>query len=590
MASRKTEHTPADYVVMALAPALIMALVGSLVFFLLEVLYAGAYPARLQWLLFFFVFGAVLIARISMQPDIAGRARFYGGILGLLVWVGLLTYVEYPPDNPVADFGWAINLGLIALIWWCAHQLTWDCTFLDDREGSAGKGVLQAAGFEEGSQPQEEERAEAEEGEPAPAPAEKRTPLNWLERYHAYREKRRQKRTPGVWVVYFSLAALPIFGLGQAFIPVEAGDRRRYTFWLMAVYVGSGLGLLLTTTFLGLRLYLQRRKLRMPAAMTGVWLTLGGLLIALFLLAGALLPRPRGEYQLFDRDRAGSKARQASRANVKRGESGEGKGDAKDAKDGKDQGKEQGQGDKKGDQKDGKAGKDAKKDKADKDAKKGSGKPKKDGGDKTDEKDADRDTNSPPRAQSSSWWKGLAKVLKWVVFGILALVVLFFVVRNFLQFLSNFTSWARDLLDALRRFWESLLGLFGSKKEGAVTEETAEAAHAAVALRPFAAFANPFADGRAEQLSTHELTCYTFAALQAWARERDLGRQSGETPLEFAGRVGEEVPPLESDLQRLAVLYARAVYARGGLPPNSREVLQSFWETLSRTAEQPLSA
>src|SRR5262245_60671990 len=96
MDPRKSEHTPVDYVAMALAPALIMALVGSLVFFLLEILYAGQYTARLQWILFFFVFGAVLIARIAMQPDIASRAQMYGGVMGVLVWLGLLLYVEYP--------------------------------------------------------------------------------------------------------------------------------------------------------------------------------------------------------------------------------------------------------------------------------------------------------------------------------------------------------------------------------------------------------------------------------------------------------------------------------------------------------------
>ena len=140
MDPRKSEPAPADYVAMALSPALIMALVGSLVFFLLEILYAGEYTARLQWLLFFFVFGAVLVARISMQPDIAGRANLYGGILGLLVWIGMLVYVEYPA-GPAAELGWAINLGLIVLTWWCAHQLTWDCTFMDNRVGGSGKGA-----------------------------------------------------------------------------------------------------------------------------------------------------------------------------------------------------------------------------------------------------------------------------------------------------------------------------------------------------------------------------------------------------------------------------------------------------------------
>src|SRR2546421_11443634 len=103
MDPRKTDHTPADYVAMALSPALIVALVGSLVFFLLEILYAGAYTGRLQWILFFFVFGAVLVSRISMQPDIAGRAHLYGGILGLLVWLGLLMHAEYPAGDAGAE-------------------------------------------------------------------------------------------------------------------------------------------------------------------------------------------------------------------------------------------------------------------------------------------------------------------------------------------------------------------------------------------------------------------------------------------------------------------------------------------------------
>ena len=39
-------------------------------------------------------------------------------------------------------------------------------------------------------------------------------------RYRAYREKRdRQPHAPGVWVVYFSLAALPLYGVGQSLIP-----------------------------------------------------------------------------------------------------------------------------------------------------------------------------------------------------------------------------------------------------------------------------------------------------------------------------------------------------------------------------------
>src|SRR5262249_39240705 len=150
--STTREQTLADYLAIAICPALIMAMVGSLVFFLLEVLYAGEYQARLKWILFFFVFGAVLIARISMRGEIADRASLYGIVLGFLVWLGMLIYVEYPPGSPAASFGWAINLLLIAITWWCAHRLTWDCTFIDESVDASGAGLLEVAGLEKGQQ------------------------------------------------------------------------------------------------------------------------------------------------------------------------------------------------------------------------------------------------------------------------------------------------------------------------------------------------------------------------------------------------------------------------------------------------------
>ena len=65
--------TLADYIVIAISPALIMALIGSLVFFLLELLYQGQYEARLQYVFTLFVFAAVLIGRISIEE---GLPRF----------------------------------------------------------------------------------------------------------------------------------------------------------------------------------------------------------------------------------------------------------------------------------------------------------------------------------------------------------------------------------------------------------------------------------------------------------------------------------------------------------------------------------
>ena len=69
--SGRPNQTVVDYVTIVLSPALVMGLVGSLVFFLLEVFYRtdGEWKERLQWILFFYVFGAVLTARIAMNGE-----------------------------------------------------------------------------------------------------------------------------------------------------------------------------------------------------------------------------------------------------------------------------------------------------------------------------------------------------------------------------------------------------------------------------------------------------------------------------------------------------------------------------------------
>ncbi len=94
----------------------------------------------------------------------------------------------------------------------------------------------------------------------------------------------------------FRSLRLPLFGLGQASIPTEKTASRQYTFALACVYVAAALGLLLTTSFLGLRKYLRQRRLEMPATMAGTWLFTGVALIAVVICFTALLPRTNAEY------------------------------------------------------------------------------------------------------------------------------------------------------------------------------------------------------------------------------------------------------------------------------------------------------
>ena len=408
--------------------------------------------------------------------------------------------------------------------------------------------------------------------------------------------------------------------------------------------------------------------------MTGVWLMLGGALVVLMLLIGALLPRPYGEYQIINFSGAGSKLLKASRFAIKRDSAGNGqegksssdtsrsddtagdssgkkpgdKGQAENQSGGKSsqgQGQSQGgnnssgkssgeKGSNSGNQK-GKSGGDRNdkqsgdrnssknnsdsrgdRDQQGKDENDGKSKDenaqqgnsekqngqdqsekKRPGGSPVPEKDAKNQAQSktgqnkpstPPSSPSPSILPSLgalATFLKWVVFTILVLAVLFFLLRSGLKFLANFTNWAKQLLAALDAWWKSL---FSRKKPAAKAAEVPSPRRPRP--RPFSAFSNPFTNGTAAQFSPDEIATYTFEALEAWAWERGLGRELEETPLEFAQRLGAEVPALESEARGLAGMYARVAYARGRLATSSLKLLGQFWQRLETVAERPLSA
>ncbi len=78
MPKSKRKKTLADYVVIAISPVLIMTLVGSLAFFLLELTYHGQYEMRMKWILFWFILAAVLVARIAIE-----QGREYATLFGI---------------------------------------------------------------------------------------------------------------------------------------------------------------------------------------------------------------------------------------------------------------------------------------------------------------------------------------------------------------------------------------------------------------------------------------------------------------------------------------------------------------------------
>lgn len=320
MARTKLDKTPADYLAIAVTPVLIMLLVGSLVFFLQELFSTGAsFQSRTHWILFWFVLGMVLIARIGIESGRA-QASMFTLLLGGVTALAIYKFERNAPGSAII---------CLAIIWWCTDKLTWDCTLIDESEDASGEGLLQVAGVADEAELQTgNEQAESASND-QPADELQKVPL-WKRLFLNVSERKDKPHAPGLWVVYFSLAALPLFGFGQAMIPASNEASRDWAFRCLLVYVASGLGLLLLTSFLGLRRYLRQRNLQMPTKMAATWVGMGATIAIGILIVALLMPRPQGDYSVTDLiDRAGDELQEASDMAFLDGDKGEGEGEGR---------------------------------------------------------------------------------------------------------------------------------------------------------------------------------------------------------------------------------------------------------------------
>jgi hypothetical protein len=311
--SRRPPATSADYMIVAINPALIMMLVGSVLFFLCEVFYRGQYEGRLTFICAMYVMGIVAVSRISMEEG-TGYAAGFGAPLAAVVYIAFFKFVEF--HGPLAALSPLLNAVFLIFTWWLAYNLTWDCTLLDDTADASGQGLLEAAGFDAvaGDAANGGAAPAANASSPVPAAPERPSgPMNAAEKLLAEREKYERDRTEppsffttwfeadrrpraqGVWVLWFAAIALPIFGVMQWFVPSDQWESRVWCLQLLLMYVGSSLALLLNTSFLSLRRYLRQRKLEMPLEMAGVWMIVGAALIGGVMLFCLVLPRPGAE-------------------------------------------------------------------------------------------------------------------------------------------------------------------------------------------------------------------------------------------------------------------------------------------------------
>jgi hypothetical protein len=625
----KLRPTSFDYLVMAINPALVIALVGSLVFFLIEVFYEGEFQTRLCFIMGCFTLGTVGITRIAIELD-AARASLYG-----LALSGAMLLVA----PRFAEINILLLIVLLTVIWYSAHRLTWDCTLIDEEQDASGEGLLQRIGLD--AAPSEANRAVEESVAP-------KRPF-WRRLF----APDKSKHAPGLTVVYFSLAALPIFGILQGFIPSSDVEARRRAFLSLIAYVGAGLGLLLTTSLLGLRRYLRQRQVEMPVDMTAAWLAVGGGLIAIVLVFATVLPRSAREFQLGKSPITFTSAEQIAR---KGGWGNEGaKGDAKgqgqnekeqdpkgepgdqqqgapkDGKQGKGDAKngqpQQGQGgdqqkrngnepnqnagdDKKSDSRNDPGKKpgdqqqsdrdpeDQRKPESEEERKEREGKqnereqngqkPKQGQPNRNEQqgqlREARQDGGNAPTQQrpppAPSNFKlnfdptaavpFLGWLVKVLVFASIAIVLIYCAIRYRHEFLAAF----RQLLTELANFWRSLFGGKRAKSEAQLAAPVEQ-------HRRFSELANPFRRGGSNQ-NPRELVQTTFAAMEAWARDHGYPREKEQTAFEFAEALSMRVGDLAKESKWLADCYSRAAYSSEDVSNQAVTSLATVWQRMEQ--------
>jgi hypothetical protein len=510
MIPAKPRKTLVDHLVISISPVLIMLLVGSLSFFLIEVFFRGEAINSVRWVIFWFVLAVVLVSRIGIEQG-ETQAAIYGALLAVATWFYLVRI------HPAFILG----MLLLGIIWWCAHKLTWDCTLIDEDEDASGGGLLENAG----------------ERKNIPAPP-KKVPKDKRPKAKAI------PHSPGLWVVYFSLAALPIFGIGQMLIARNDAAARRAGFIYLFVYVAAALGLLLTTSFLGLRRYLRQRYLEMPGAIAFGWVRFGVGVAVLVLVGALLLPRP-GANQAWAslRYHIDHQLRAASDYAMKL--SPHGKGEGRPGNETSEQAKRTGDTSQEGKEKSPTPGK--------------------------SETAQKRESPASPLAAANG--EQFYHLIRIVFLLAVAAAAGFWLYRK----RELLVQMARGFWAALTKFFSDLLGLFSFQRSQSQPAKFQKAKRLL-----FESYHNPFLTGGEGSWTHEKLVLYSFEALQAWAEEQGITARPEQTAREFCEEVGSRFPEINSELYGLSFLYGHAAYGTSAPAKYDLEPVKSLWQFFYR--------
>ena len=614
-----------DLLLQVANPALIIAMVSSLIFFLIEIFYRGPHVIRLNLIMALFTAATVLISRISIEAGKERAAMFAAGLgIATLATTSVIVEFEY---QQFAALEQVVIIALIVTIMWVSNRLVWDCTLLGRTRDVSAMGLTEVI---------RQKFVPAKKSSSKKAKAKKEDGFNFFEFMLGRNGK---NSTPGLWVFYLAVAAFPIFGFGQWFVsPNTSGFS---VFLLFAVYLTSGLGLLMVTSLLGLKRYVNKRGITVPEPIAMNWLFVGSLFLLGLLLLISFLPRPdfsstmndylvllgnetkTAEVALGDDNevpdepnadvKPNAKPKQENKQAAEDAPKADGKkGDANDPNSSE---KKDGDG---GEKTGKKSGKKSKNDKAKNDpSEKKQGKQKDSGDDQpqgeknkqdpakrkpnqenADQKNAkgdpdgnqkknpkapdnpDKDKAGKKKAKQGANQQGAAPPpaprltpdpdkFRWLVYLLVAAI-----------FIAIGVMYGAELM----KWWRQLSGK--TKKEAPA--ETAEAEQKTLQRpKPFSSFADPFASGAARKWPQDKLMQYSFEALRAWATEHGVDTTLHLTAEELVSEAGSKTG---GSLKEFSVIFNQTIYGNTPLSKAQLETLSQIWQFMRRNTRSAVAS
>ncbi|MGC8844565.1 MAG: DUF4129 domain-containing protein [Candidatus Hydrogenedens sp.] len=302
--------TLTDTLLSFINPFLILILLWSIVFFLLDVryIYTEVNDRNLRFVVFCFILGVVAVNRIFATESVEDGV-VYGFALGLTIsfyvvvstsmyGTGSFIYNLVTGNNFMAFLS---NMGVVIFLWWLTNRITYECCIDENiNAGAIGITTSLSKAFEKSKQ-QKPRKDPKMQGPDLFYELEAVDPTQLIFKDPSVKDitfnvmgfgDRLSKIPAGISILFFSIPVMGIFSLGLRIL-VNGGQKIVNVGWFyLVLYVFSALLLLVMTSLGGLREYYKVRKVAVPSLLGITWVISGMLIIIIAMVSSAYLPLP----------------------------------------------------------------------------------------------------------------------------------------------------------------------------------------------------------------------------------------------------------------------------------------------------------